>query len=576
MAAYYDDLGPMFSRHNAPASADSIPEKIVVSGVNPDILTFIQGSPTSRQFVDRKMADVSAEVFWNSYSDTDHSVEITCTIRDKTETSPRISEDWKQTSEETFLQVLNTDFASEDMDVPQEFWTGFMERIEYLRRLDRSRIVVEVKDNECCVSVIGQRSEVENVMRRLNGDCAKLQQGITRATLTVRNVKEHQRRMLSATGFKLNLQKEFPDMTLTVDARAHTVSFTGIPANILNAKAEMLAIFKNMMSTQMDMSAMLINIVTGTIVTKYVVQEFKRRDIRAVLRAVGKNKLGVWAFSQEHLDIAVDVIKRSVDERKIVADLRAIQPLQTWKTLMDQVHSDHEGLLKVTESDNGVIISGEVKPVELACRRIQDFLSQHVSVEKFVFMKRGTADYMRKYMKKEVGDVRKASQRDGIKITAKMDGPYGFAVRGSRAALDRIACKLQAFADSVKMNQHKVDKPGARTFLSSEDGKRALVGLQSDHKVVIEPVGLCSQESPAKVSHAGKNAGGSTVVSSISLPGGVTVEVVRGDLTRFRADGIVNAANERLDHVGGLAKAIVTAGIKALLQYHHCFVLTSV
>ncbi|XP_059932687.1 uncharacterized protein LOC132475533 isoform X2 [Gadus macrocephalus] len=44
------------------------------------------------------------------------------------------------------------------------------------------------------------------------------------------------------------------------------------------------------------------------------------------------------------------------------------------------------------------------------------------------------------------------------------------------------------------------------------------------------------------------------------LPGGVTVLVCRGDITKVKADALVNAANGKLDHGGGVAAALSHAG----------------
>jgi len=45
-----------------------------------------------------------------------------------------------------------------------------------------------------------------------------------------------------------------------------------------------------------------------------------------------------------------------------------------------------------------------------------------------------------------------------------------------------------------------------------------------------------------------------------TFPGGQSIEVTQGDLTRERVDAIVNAANSGLVHAGGVAAAIVRAG----------------
>lgn len=57
-----------------------------------------------------------------------------------------------------------------------------------------------------------------------------------------------------------------------------------------------------------------------------------------------------------------------------------------------------------------------------------------------------------------------------------------------------------------------------------------------------------------------------------TLPGGRLIRVVQGDITTETSEAIVNAANERLAHGGGVAGAISRAGGPTIQQESHAWV----
>src|SRR5687767_8969440 len=55
-----------------------------------------------------------------------------------------------------------------------------------------------------------------------------------------------------------------------------------------------------------------------------------------------------------------------------------------------------------------------------------------------------------------------------------------------------------------------------------------------------------------------------TLITHLTLPSGQTLALYHGDLTEAQVGAIVNAANEHLEHGGGLAGAIVRRGGKEI------------
>ncbi|KAM9401119.1 protein mono-ADP-ribosyltransferase PARP14-like [Salvelinus alpinus] len=106
-------------------------------------------------------------------------------------------------------------------------------------------------------------------------------------------------------------------------------------------------------------------------------------------------------------------------------------------------------------------------------------------------------------------------------------------------------CRVQLLGH-VKELQELREEIGA--FLNDQSSVRVVGRPQQNHGGVVGEAG------------AGPRPNETVAATSYHLRGGLQVVVCQGDITKERADALVNAANEYLDHAGGVAAALSRAG----------------
>ena len=563
MAAFYDSVGLIPPHHDTSMPGGWIPKNVSVTGLSARLLKFISTLHTCQQLVDDKMADVAAAVEWDTYSDISRSIELTCTITHNMKNAQHLAKTWSQEAPKMFMDVLNREFASEDINILQQAWRTFVERTGYVTGLDPSRVHVDVDEDACVLYVSGHRNDVEDLFSRLKRDHKHVQEEMTRATKIVTEVMSglelHCLRMLNATSFKSKQEKAFQEMNVVIDMKSHGVNFTGMPSDVESAKVAMHGILNDMREKSREMSGLLIDLINGTTMKKYFVQQFKTKHICAVFdNNVESETLKVYALNDKDLDVAVECIKIETDECTFLADVANMSEREKWGELVTKLQSEHSGLLAIMENEDSITVAGATTPYEEALNKVVGFLADNAKTETFVDLEYGVADYMDNYMKEEVSKVMKANPT--VTVTMKTDGHCGFVVTAYGDRHQQVIQQVQTMAKDVKTDQLVIDKPGRPKFLENLTGKHSLKQFEGDHKVVIVDAGKSSQrgaEGGISMSWSGE---GGLVGSRVDLPGGASVEVVQGDLTTFQADAIVNAANGRLDLCGGLAKAIADAG----------------
>ncbi|XP_041635605.1 protein mono-ADP-ribosyltransferase PARP14-like [Cheilinus undulatus] len=187
--------------------------------------------------------------------------------------------------------------------------------------------------------------------------------------------------------------------------------------------------------------------------------------------------------------------------------------------------------------DQTVCLLGHTKEVEVLSETVKQFVLDQSCVQSIVYL-----PYPE--LAQELPELLQQHYLDysGVTIRPLTSSSEPVVVlEGPSGKVSEVRTWLDLFLDSLDQDR----------VTTNDDGSVGYFQISSQR---YEPPSLGANLAPVSLSEA------NTTIASYSLTGGLKVLVCLGDITKQEADALVNAANENLDHCGGVAAALSRAG----------------
>ena len=96
------------------------------------------------------------------------------------------------------------------------------------------------------------------------------------------------------------------------------------------------------------------------------------------------------------------------------------------------------------------------------------------------------------------------------------------------------------------------------------------VTLGKGHEKKVKKIILPKPKAAPGSSESSSESSSDGIKMKVACDDGITLKVMVGDITKMPVDAIVNAANDRLKHTGGVALAISKAGMYSTCRTIEC------
>ncbi|XP_068102327.1 protein mono-ADP-ribosyltransferase PARP14-like isoform X2 [Hyperolius riggenbachi] len=553
---YYPLLGVTLYGRRGPCI--EIPKPIEFP-ISPYILEYIMNDGDLKLSMEEKMKSKHCEIIWPDLGSQNPVLKLVFppALSTQLRTMTKVLLHWNEEAYSAFSPLISQ-FKAIECKMHQLAW-------EVIRDQTKSppynRVLVKPDFSAEKVFLVGLSKDVSELYATFRKLVEETSRQIERKTQSVTEdiaMSSALFQMMCNKGLKRKIQEQVPELKIDYDLPTKKARFSGLRDEVLTAKCEILSIKQQLKSKSIWINRHLIEFLMSTDNEELSEQIFLHNNINALMETED-NSVKLTAYTKEDLTEAEKQIRQKLSCRLTHVDNKRLLRCPEWESLHSyllEAFNVEKCSVLILECPPGapddVVIAGLSSVVQDCYQQVNDFMERNATIEREIPV---TSTAVMQFIQEERREMWKKLQDDVIVIKNQ----NSICLSGPRMQVQEASSLLQSMISSLHYDTLHVDKPGVRHFCrKNEDIFVAAAKAKFSCVICLEV------ERDNDLLNRPR--------FQINLPNRITIAVYKEDLCRHRVDVVVNAANEDLDHIGGLARAIVQAAGQKLKDDCDCII----
>ncbi|XP_030436585.1 protein mono-ADP-ribosyltransferase PARP14-like isoform X2 [Gopherus evgoodei] len=552
---YYSSLGTALYGKKRPLI--KMPEPIRIP-VDPYILQFLQSHDRLIQEINLEMENCHCELKWPQAKCTCPEITLcpSATLSKQRRSMIKLIRTWKEDVSTEFSCVMSKYKASK-CKVNAVVWEAIQNRIEKDRVLTIPDISKEI------VIVAGDMLAVEDMEKELKEHMENSVRETEREKQNIEitmSVPPGKYAILHNAGPEENIFKEYPCLKISYDAAKKTIGLCGVAADVYKVKSDILEKVQNMAQKSITIQPQIFQFLQHIDNETLSQSLFVTNQVNAFYQLENDTVLLVGDSPKVLLE-AEELMKTELDYKCIPLEDREVIKKREWRELTSSLYKTYNASQEMLimddllplERDQKVVIAGYSRAVSEAYQKLSEFVDRNTQVQKLIPVQ---SVAVVQFIEKEKSHICHELRKKDVTINfGTQTSRKSISLSGPKVEVLKGIHLIEQILSSLYSTNVLIDKPGAKAFF--RDKERSYVS-EVKHQFNC----LIRLQEDGEEQREGGETGSDTTKQlryKMILQDGVVVAVYKGNLCTHPADVVVNASNEDLKHIGGLAEALLKA-----------------